>query len=135
MNTLEELAKLINPQEYNDYPAGEKTTQIGEDDVEKLRGREEIEALRIANKLKCEELECRKQDRAQRKVYADYLFIFLCIYMLIVLSVLYKSGCAQSGFELSDSVVITLITTTTANVIGIFVLVIKYLFKSPEEKR
>ena len=34
----------------------------------------------------------------------------------------------EEGFELSDTVLITLITTTTANVIGIFVFVVKYLF-------
>lgn len=132
---LAELAKLINPESYSTYPAGENTTHIDEEDVDKLRGREEIDALRVANKLKWEELECRKQDREQRKRYANYIFGFLCTYMILVFIVLILSGYCDIRFSLSDSVIIALITTTTANIIGIFIFVVRYLFKSPEDKK
>lgn len=131
---LEELAKLINPQSYSEYPSGENKTEIGEIDIEKLRGREELDSMKVSNKLRWEELENRKQDRAQRKRYANYIFGFLCIYMLLVFCILIMSGFCDIKFELSDSVIIALITTTTANIIGIFVFVVKYLFKSSGDK-
>lgn len=132
---LTELVKLINPESYSNYPSGENTTQIDEEDVDKLRGREEIDALRVVNKLKWEELECRKQDREQRKRYANYIFGFLCTYMILVFVVLLLSGFCDIRFCLSDPVIIALITTTTANIIGIFIFVVKYLFKSSEDKK
>lgn len=133
---LEELAKLINPQSFSEYPSGENKTEIGEVDIEKLRGREELDSMKVANKLKWEELESRKQDREQRKRYANYIFGFLCAYMVLVFIVLILSGFCDIRFCLSDSVIIALITTTTtANIIGIFIFVVKYLFKSSEDKK
>lgn len=93
---------------------------------------QEIKIAELENKK--EELESRRQDRLQRKIYADNIFTFLCFYMIIVFVILYKHGCLFNGFELSNSVVIALITTTTANIIGIFVLVVRYLFNTPNGK-
>lgn len=132
--TLTELAKLINPESCSKYPSGESATLIDEEDVDKLRGREEVDALKVANKLKWEELKCREQDRGQRKRYANCIFVFLCVYMILVFVVLILCGCCDIRFSLNDSVIIALITTTTANIIGIFVFVVKYLFKSSEDK-
>lgn len=42
--------------------------------------------------------------------------------------IIFGCGSYHTHFGLSDDVLITLITTTTANVIGIFVFVVKYLF-------
>lgn len=41
---------------------------------------------------------------------------------------LFLSGSEDSRFSLSDNVIITLLGTTTANVIGILVIVVTYLF-------
>lgn len=84
--------------------------------------------------IRKEELEGKRQDRLQRKAYADNIFTFLCIYMIIVFVILFKHGCLFNGFELSDSVIVVLITTTTANIIGIFVFVVRYLFNTPNGK-
>lgn len=91
--------------------------------------------IKIAElELKKEELEGKRQDRLQRKIYADNIFTFLCFYMIIMFIILFKHGCLFNGFELTDSVVIALITTTTANIIGIFILVVRYLFNTPNGK-
>ncbi len=79
-------------------------------------------------RLNDEEIRDRQQNRAQRKEYADNIFTFLCVYMLFVGLIITGVGNSHCGFELSDTVLIALITTTTANVIGIFVFVVKYLF-------
>lgn len=112
----------------------ERHTQIKDIDIEILRKKEEVDALTVANNLRREELENRKQDRAQRKVYADNIFAFLSVYMAVVMILLWKCASQYNSFYLSDSVIIALITTTTANVIGIFVFVVKYLFKNTEDK-
>lgn len=79
-------------------------------------------------RLKEEEVYNSRQNRQQRKEYADNIFTFLCAYMLFVFLIIFGCGSYHTHFGLSDDVLITLITTTTANVIGIFVFVVKYLF-------
>ena len=110
----------INSESSKNEPKQEERTEIKDDEIELIRKREEVKTMTVANKIRNEELENRRQDRAQRKVYADNLFTFLCFYMILVFFILYKSGSLYNSFELSDSVIIALITTTTANIIGIF---------------
>lgn len=69
-----------------------------------------------------------KQDTDERKRYANKLFIFLCVYMGLVFVVLLLNGFPFAHFFMSDSVTITLISTTTANIIAVFAFVVKYLF-------
>lgn len=80
--------------------------------------------------LRREELEGRKQDRIQRKGYADKIFILLCVYLLAVMVLLYFNGFGLTNLE--GPVLIAIVTTSAANVIGIFILVAKYLFHTKE---
>lgn len=91
---------------------------------------EEDSAQRIAIEDRREDLENKKQNRNQRKSYANRLFWFLYAYMGLVFLVLLLCGFSLFGFNLSDTVLVALITTTTANVIGIFAFVVHYLFPS-----
>lgn len=70
-----------------------------------------------------------KQDNEQRIKYADYIFTFTCLWCLSVFLFLILSGFQNSSFRMSDSVIITLITTTTINAFVFFKLVTKYLFR------
>lgn len=83
--------------------------------------KEDVELAMMA-----EELEGRKQDRKQRGTFSICIFIFVAIYMMVALVILALTG--ADVFELSDTVLVALLTTTTADVIGIFILVAKYLF-------
>lgn len=94
---------------------------------------EEDSAQRIAIEDRREDLENKKQNRNQRKSYANKLFVFLCVYMGLVFLVLLLCGFSLFGFTLSDTVLVALITTTTANVIGIFAFVVRYLFYSKQK--
>lgn len=76
-------------------------------------------------KLK-EDLESLKQDRQQRKVLSIALFIFMCVYMAVALLIVFL--CGLFVMYLSDTVLVTLLTTTLADVIGIFGFVAKYLY-------
>lgn len=90
-------------------------------------------AQKIALEDSREELENKKQNRSQRKTYANKLFMLLCVYMALVFLVLFFCGFSLFGFTLSDTVLVALITTTTANVIGIFAFVVRYLFHSKQK--
>ena len=79
------------------------------------------------NRLK-EEVESIKQDREERKVYASKTFDFLCVYMMCVGLLLFMSGSTTASLQLSDSVLIVILGTTTTNVLGIFYFVANYLF-------
>ena len=49
-------------------------------------------------------------------------------WLLCVLAVIFLQGFNTHQFHLSDSVLVTLIPTTTANVLGLVFIVAKYLF-------
>ena len=72
------------------------------------------------------EIDSKQQDRKQRKVFAQWIFGLVCAYLLVVLTGIFLVGFGQ--MKLSDIVLNVLLTTTTANVIGIFIIVAKYLF-------
>ncbi len=66
------------------------------------------------------------QDMDERKLYAHRIFVLVCMWLFLVSLVFVADG--NGNLHYSDSVIITLLTTTTANVIGLFILVTKYLF-------
>jgi hypothetical protein len=83
----------------------------------------DVERLALANREEGYNIQ-------ERKKYAKRLFVTLLIWMIIILVFLALS--ALKIFELSDTVLIALITTTTLNFSGFFFAVVKYLF--PEKK-
>lgn len=87
-----------------------------------------IEYLRTQITKQKEEIEGLRQDRKQRKVFSYVIFGFMCIYMVATLAIVIFSG--YKVLVLSDWVLITLLGTALANVIGIFNFVAKYLFHS-----
>ena len=89
---------------------------------------EKVRELRARNDHQEEDLKGKKQDRKQRKSFSYLIFIFLCVYLELVFVILFFSGFSGLAFRMADSVLITLLSTTTVNVIGIFILVVKYLF-------
>ena len=73
-----------------------------------------------------EDLNGKKQDREQRGKFANRTFNLMCYYLGAVMIIVILKG--AKVLALSDSVVNVLLTTTTANIIGIFMIVAKYLF-------
>ncbi|MCX8491820.1 MAG: hypothetical protein ORN54_12200 [Cyclobacteriaceae bacterium] len=78
-----------------------------------------------------EELKDLKQDRDERKSYAFKLYWLVLVWLLMILLIILFQGLQFSPllFKLSDAVLITLITTTTANVAAFFLVVVRYLFR------
>lgn len=85
-----------------------------------------IEKQRQAIEQKDEEIASLKQDREQRKDFSKRIFVFMCLYMFVAISIVFC--CGFEWMELDNSVLITLLSTTLANVIGVFTFVAKYLF-------
>lgn len=73
-----------------------------------------------------EEIKDLQQDRAQRKYLSNWLFIFMCTYVLIVLAIVIS--CGLGLMYLTDTILGFLLTTTLADVVGIFSFVAKYLY-------
>ena len=67
-----------------------------------------------------------EDDNESRREFSRNIFTVTVIWMFLVLVVVIQ--CAAGKWHLPDSVLIALITTTTANVIGIFIIVANYLF-------
>ena len=67
-----------------------------------------------------------EDDNEGRREFSRSIFLVTVIWMFLVLMIVLQ--CARGKWVLSDSVLIALITTTTATVIGIFIIVANYLF-------
>ena len=103
--------------------------QEEETSIDKKEGKRlHREARETENRLQKEKLKSQRQDRKQRKKFSFMIFYFLCAYLVTVFLILFLSGLGRLSFELADGVLITLLSTTTVNMIGIFILVVKYLF-------
>ena len=77
--------------------------------------------------LKILELKSKEQDIDMRKDFATKTYNLVCIYLVVVFFVVFLS-CCPAEFYMSDGVLITLLGTTTINVIGLFAIVMNYLF-------
>lgn len=81
----------------------------------------------LLHEEKIAQIESFRQDTSERKHYAGKAFVMVSIY-LIVVALFFLAGLECAPFHCSDAVLITLLSTTTTTVIGIFLLVMQYLF-------
>lgn len=91
-------------------------------------GKALLVALQKKNQLQDEKIKDLQQDREQRKILSYALFGFMCLYMVAALTVIFL--CGFFIMYLSDTILGILLTTTLADVIGIFSFVVKYLYHS-----
>jgi hypothetical protein len=73
-----------------------------------------------------------QQNIAARKTYANRIFWLVSLWLGAMLTIVILAGFGQNGqwFYLADSVLIALVTTTTISVLGLFTVVINYLFRA-----
>lgn len=90
------------------------------------QGKVKLTQKSLELELKNEELTDKRQNREERKKYAKWIFWLLVAYVVVVMVLLYFCGFHLT--TLSESVLVTLLSTTTVNMIGIFIVVTKYLF-------
>lgn len=94
------------------------------DDVANAEERE------IGTQTKQAELDSTKQDTDARKTYARRIFHLIVYWLIADFILLLIQGFLGpiNIFHLSDAVLLALIGGTTANVLGIFMVVVWYLF-------
>ncbi len=82
------------------------------------------------------DLESRIQDTKLRGRFTRRIFVLIVVWLVVVLVILLFEGFHATvrahNFQLSDNVLLALIGSTTANVLGVFIIVVHYLF--PETK-
>lgn len=86
----------------------------------------------LNHEIKRAYIETLQSNNIQRKRYAINTFILTCGWIGIVICIVVLTG--MKALSLSDTILVTLITTTTASVFGFFLLVMKYLFNTGLEK-
>lgn len=77
---------------------------------------------------RAEELASQKQDRGDRKTVLNWVCIVCTCWLVFVGYMLLLSSEKDGAFKLSDRVAITLMSVTTAKILGLAWLVTKYLF-------
>lgn len=90
-------------------------------DLENQRRTAEVDLLQA-------KVKSAKQDISERQSYASRIYWVIIGWLAAMFGVVVLEGFGVGGFDLADSVLLTLIGGTTANVLGIFVLVARYLF-------
>lgn len=78
--------------------------------------------------IKLEELKDRRQDRELRKELGSKIIRLVYAYMGAVLLLLLLTGFGLLCFSLSDGVLMTILGTTTADIIAILVIQAKYYY-------
>ena len=107
-----------------------------------------------SRKIKEEELQKLKDDRELRKMYANKVFWFICVWSALLFFILFLAGFKtisivtfawvpfygvmkanfSSSFALSDNVIMTLLATSFIEVLGLFHFVMRYLFDGKKEQ-
>lgn len=110
----------------NRINAEELTNQIQGENLEVGVFSEESKKVEINQLIALENLNRLKDDNAARKNFSDLIFTVTVIWMFAILFIVLL--CGMGRIKLSNEVLITLITTATANVFGFFYVVVNYLF-------
>lgn len=69
-----------------------------------------------------------KTDGKQRKKYAKRAFVFVCSWSTLVFVISFLQGFKLWTFTLNNYVIVTLLTSTFIEVLGLFYFVMAYLF-------
>jgi len=93
-----------------------------QEENQELTARERLELAE-----KAQDIKDRKQDRGEREKYASRVYWLIVCWLIALAGILLLQG-SENSFSLRENVVLALIGGTTANVLGIFIVVINYLF-------
>ena len=85
-----------------------------------------LETVMLA--LRQAEVESFKQDTIERKTYAFRIFLLTCAWVTAIYVLMILDGFGFKNFHLVDSVMLAAIGSTTANIIGVFLIVARYFF-------
>lgn len=98
---------------------------------------QEIRLRQLEVDIKKQELKQKKQEHKLRKKFSSRLYWLICIWLFILGVIVFASATnclkiwpthACIAFELPEKVMITILTSTTVTVLGLFVTVLRYMF-------
>lgn len=96
---------------------------------------ESLRSLQLANEQLELENQQLRQDNNNRGVYAKRLYVLLCLWLGGLFVVLFLQGFARGiWFTLTENVLLAVVGGTTLNVLGLFTIVVRYMFPSREKK-
>lgn len=75
-----------------------------------------------------------QQNIKQRKIYAVCIFGLVFLWLAGVYVMLLFEGFHYHGFNLTETEVLAAITSTTANIIAVLIIIVKYLFPTRPPK-
>lgn len=92
----------------------------------------DLEEHRLQFQINClnQDLQELKDTHGLRVSYTGRIFWLVVAWLACVVACVVLSGFQLWGFRLPESVLIAFITSTTVNVVGLFVLVAKWMFPS-----
>lgn len=96
-------------------------------DTPESRLKYELERLQLENTRLADENEELKDVHELRKQYVPNLFMLTVFWLAAVIVIVWRVAEGRN-FHLSDNVLVALITSTTINVIGIFIIAARWLF-------
>lgn len=76
-----------------------------------------------------EDLRNKQEKREMRKRYAKLTFLLTCFWLATALLIVLLTGWHVWGFSLTQAELITLLSTTTANILGVLIIVMAYIYK------
>ena len=118
---MEENSKKSIIQKISKISVIDDDNKIKEETIEELIKKEDCKKKQIDNRNSEILLLLRKK-------YARRIFNFICKWSLFVGIVIILSGFNVLNFNLADSVLIALMTTTFAQVLGLMIAVLYYIF-------
>lgn len=126
----EDLAKIVSDAAAVEIPAPSSPEEEALPDLSL-----DLEEHRLSFQIECldQDLKALKDTHGLRVSYTGRIFWLVVAWLACVVVCVMFSGFRFKGFQLSDSVLIAFITSTTVNVVGLFVLVAKWMFPSGKE--
>jgi hypothetical protein len=120
-----ELSAIAEPS-IPDPASGTAVAECEKLDLDAQAKTESVRRLRFENKQI-------KQDRKERRKYAHRIFCLICVWLGAVGLMIILQGFGALRFRLEATVVVTIVTTTTASVLGVFLIVANYLFPTSKK--
>ena len=78
---------------------------------------------------KTEDLHIKKDKRQMRMYYAKRTFKLTYLWLSAVIIILLLNGWHAWGFSLTQAELITLLSTTTANILGVLLIIVTYIYR------
>ena len=97
---------------------------------------DEVAYKALLHREKKESIKSQTQDRKQRKAFARKIFFLTIAWLCVIGVILLLQGFLgpRNCFNLSDSVLIAVISGASVNIIGLMAIVIRYLFPTNGKK-